>query len=79
MHASMLPDAVRMAFYLAGVVPVFIAGLDAAAYLSAVAKSGGRELLLINADLDEDELAAIADQTLAAQTERLSRALQAQE
>lgn len=68
---AMLPEAVRLAFHLAGVVPVFIPGLDEPAWLSSEVKSHGHALLLMNDALSPDEVASIADQALSASAERL--------
>lgn len=66
MQPASVPIAVQTAFYLAGVVPVFVRGLNREAWLSDQAKVDEREVLLIDADVTPDRLVAIADQALEA-------------
>lgn len=70
MTPSLLPEAVRLAFYLAGVLPVFLPGLEREAWLSTSIKSEGRTLLVIDSAVSPDRLASIADQALAAAADR---------
>jgi len=71
MSANILPAAVQTAFYLAGVAPVFVPGLNREAWLSSVAKVDDREVLLIDADVSQENLEAIADWALSASAARL--------
>lgn len=70
MTPSLLPEAVRLAFHLAGMLPVFLPGLEREAWLSTSIKSEGRTLLVIDSAVSPDRLEAIADQALAAAADR---------
>lgn len=63
--APMVPPHVQAAFDKAGVVAVFIVGLNREAWLEASATSCGRPLVLLDADLSPDRLAAVAARLLA--------------
>lgn len=65
-----IPEHVQAILSLAGVVPVFVAGLNREAWLESVAKVDGRPLLLINADVGGERLADIAGQALAVMQKR---------
>lgn len=66
-----VPAAVQATLCLAGVVPVFVHGLNRDAWLSSVAKVGPCEVLLIDDAVDQDRLAEIADWVLEEAAARL--------
>lgn len=69
MPPTILPAAVQSAFYIAGVVPVFLAGVNREAWLSTSVKVGGNALLIIDAGVSPARLEAIADEVLCAAAE----------
>jgi len=69
-HADLLPAAIRAAFNIAGVFPVFLHGLSREAWLSTSVKSEGQTLLIIDDGVSLDRLEAIADEVLAAVADR---------
>ena len=73
MDIATLPAAVQTAFQLAGVVPVFLAGLNRDAWLSSQVKIDGHPALFLNASVEPERLAVIADQVLAAGVDRIRR------
>lgn len=68
----MLPAAIHAAFHFAGVVPIFVQGLNAEAWLSSVATVCGRPLLVIDADVSPERLGELADEMLTLAADRLS-------
>jgi len=73
MTPDILPDGVQSAFYLAGVWPMFVPGLNGEAWLSSQAFSNGRALLVIDSDISPERLACVADWALAASVDRLAQ------
>ncbi len=69
-----LPESARTALDIAGVMPVMIEGLNRRAWLSPEATSGGREVLMIRAELSPVELDEIADWALSVTAARLHQA-----
>jgi hypothetical protein len=64
MYSAMLPAAVQTAFYLAGVVPVLLPGLNREVWLSTAMRVDDRPLLVIDAGVSPERLVAIADRML---------------
>ena len=72
MHADLLPEAIRAAFNLAGVTPVFLHGLNRDAWLSSSVTVAGRQLLLIDDAADPGRLEEIADRLIQRTVDRLT-------